>query len=97
MLRADARTKEAALAFLEAAAAQAQSLPGADEVLVDPPVPAPFHRVADVERVQMLIEASDRVALHRLLAQWQPGLQALAASAATRVMRWALDVDPLSI
>ena len=97
LLRADARTQAVALAFMEAAAAQAQSLPGAEEVLVYPPVPAPIHRVADVERVQMLIEASSRVALHRLLAQWQPGLQGLAAATATRVMRWALDVDPLSI
>jgi primosomal protein N' (replication factor Y) len=97
LLRADARTQAVAMAFLDAAAVQAQSLPGADGVVVYPPVPAPIHRVADVERVQVLVEASSRVALHHLLAQWQPGLQALAASPATRVMRWALDVDPLSI
>lgn len=97
LLRADARTPEAALAFLDAAALQAQDLPGAQEVLVYPPVPAPIHRVADVERAQMLIEASGRVALHRLLAQWLPGLQGLSSESATRVLRWALDVDPLSI
>ncbi|MEY4907537.1 MAG: hypothetical protein RL260_1255 [Pseudomonadota bacterium] len=97
LLRADARTPEAALAFLEAAALQAQRLPGAQEVLVYPPVPAPIHRVADVERAQMLIEASGRVALHRLLAQWLPGLQVLSSASATRVLRWALDMDPLSI
>jgi primosomal protein N' (replication factor Y) len=97
LLRADARTPEAALAFLGAAALQAQGLPGADEVLVYPPVPAPIHRVADVERAQMLIEASGRVALHRLLAQWLPRLQNLSSESATRVLRWALDVDPLSI
>jgi primosomal protein N' (replication factor Y) len=97
LLRADARTPEAALAFLDAAALQAQALPGAQEVLVYPPVPAPIHRVADVERAQMLIEAASRVALHRLLAQWRPGLHGLSSDAATRVLRWALDVDPLSI
>ena len=97
LLRADARTPEAALAFLDAAALQAQALPGAQEVLVYPPVPAPIHRVADVERAQMLIEASGRVALHRLLAQWRPGLHGLSSAAATRVLRWALDVDPISI
>ncbi|WP_409050141.1 primosomal protein N' [Sphaerotilus sp.] len=97
LLRADARTPEAALAFLDAAALQAQRLPGAQEVLVYPPVPAPIHRVADVERAQMLVEASGRVALHRLLAHWLPGLQALSSESATRVLRWALDVDPLSI
>ena len=97
LLRADARTPEAALAFLEAAALRAQDLPGAQEVLVYPPVPAPIHRVADVERAQMLVEASGRVALQRLLAQWLPGLQAQALDSTTRVLRWALDVDPLSI
>jgi primosomal protein N' (replication factor Y) len=97
LLRADARTPEAALAFLDAAALQAQRLPGAQEVLVYPPVPAPIHRVADVERAQMLVEASGRVALHRLLAQWLPRLQNLSSESATRVLRWALDVDPLSI
>jgi hypothetical protein len=35
--------------------------------------------------------------LQRLLAQWLPGLQAQALDSTTRVLRWALDVDPLSI
>jgi primosomal protein N' (replication factor Y) len=97
LLRADARTPEAALAFLEAAALQVTGLPGAQEVLVYPPVPAPIHRVADVERAQMLLEASSRVTLQRLLAQWEPALKSLAAETATRVLRWSLDIDPLSI
>ena len=97
LLRADARTPEAALAFLDAAALQAQALPGAQEVLIYPPVPAPIHRIADVERAQMLVEASGRVTLHRLLAQWLPALQGLSSEPATRVLRWALDVDPISI
>jgi primosomal protein N' (replication factor Y) len=97
LLRADARTPEAALAFLDAAALQAQALPGAQEVLIYPPVPAPIHRIADVERSQMLVEASGRVTLHRLLAQWLPALQGLSSEPATRVLRWALDVDPISI
>ena len=97
LLRADARTPEAALAFLDAAALLAQALPGAQEVLIYPPVPAPIHRIADVERAQMLVEASGRVGLQRLLAQWLPALQVQASESATRVLRWALDVDPLSI
>jgi primosomal protein N' (replication factor Y) len=97
LLRADARTPEAALAFLAAAASQAEGLSGAQEVLVYPPVPAPIHRVADVERAQMLLEASSRVALQRVLAQWEPALKTLAAETATRVLRWSLDIDPLSI
>jgi primosomal protein N' (replication factor Y) len=97
LLRADARTPEVALAFLDAAALQAQALPGAQEVLIYPPVPAPIHRIADVERAQMLVEASGRVTLHRLLAQWLPALQGLSSEPATRVLRWALDVDPISI
>jgi primosomal protein N' (replication factor Y) len=61
-----------------------------------PPVPPPVSRVANVERVQMLVESGSRVALQRLLALWLPQLQALR-SAHKAVLRWAVDVDPLAI
>jgi len=96
LLRAEARTVEAAQAFLEAAALQAQTLPDATHVLVYPPVPMSVARVANVERLQMLIEAGHRVALQRLLAQWIPELHALKR-AHKGVLRWAVDVDPLAI
>jgi primosomal protein N' (replication factor Y) len=96
LLRAEARTADAALVFLQQAAEIAQHLPGSAEVRVYPPVPPPVSRVANVERMQMLVESDSRGALQRLLALWLPQLQALRA-AHKPVLRWAVDVDPLAI
>lgn len=100
LLRADARTPEAAREFLQAAAELAATLPGADAVMLYPPVPPTVARVADVERMQMLIESASRGALQRFLAIWLPAIHTLRrdrASASQRVLRWAVDVDPLAI
>jgi primosomal protein N' (replication factor Y) len=97
-LRADAKTAEAAKAFLQAAALVAAGLAGAEQVMVYPPVPMSVARVADVERMQMLIESPSRVALQRFLALWLPALHLLRKDAATeRILRWAVDVDPSAI
>jgi primosomal protein N' (replication factor Y) len=100
LLRADARTPEAARDFLQAAADLAASLPGAEAVAVYPPVPPAVSRVADVERMQMLIESASRPALQQFMAHWLPALHTLRRErkdAAQRVLRWAVDVDPLTI
>ena len=81
LLRAEARTQEAAQAFLNAASAAAEALAGADAVTRYPPVPLAIQRVADVERAQMLVESASRAALQRLLAGWQPLLHALRRDA----------------
>jgi primosomal protein N' (replication factor Y) (superfamily II helicase) len=100
ILRADARTPEAALAFLQAASEAAAALPAAEGVTLYPPVPLGVARVADVERMQMLVESASRPALQRLLAQWLPILHALRRTPAAtlpRILRWAIDVDPSAI
>ena len=100
LLRADARTPEAAQQFLQAAAALGESLPEAGGVSFYPPVPLPVSRVADVERMQMLVESRSRQALQRLLAAWLAPLRALAVErrgAGERILRWAIDVDPMEI
>ena len=103
ILRADARTPEAARAFLQAAAELAVTLPGHEAVMVYPPVPLGVARVANVERMQMLVESASRVALQRFLALWLAALhdmrraRAADKGAAAKVLRWAVDVDPLSI
>ncbi|MDP9043631.1 MAG: primosomal protein N' [Pseudomonadota bacterium] len=100
VLRADARTAEAARTFLAAAAALANDLPGAAEVQVYPPVPPGIARIADVERMQMLVESTSRVALQRFLARWLPELHALRRErppGVERILRWAVDVDPSAI
>ena len=100
ILRADARTPQAARAFLQAAATLAASLPDAAQVMVYPPVPMAVARVADVERMQMLVESASRRALQRFLAQWLPALHELRRAqknAQQRILRWAVDVDPSAI
>jgi primosomal protein N' (replication factor Y) (superfamily II helicase) len=96
LLRAEAREASSAEAFLREAAAAARELPEAGGAMVYPPVPPPVSRVADVERLQMLVESRSRVALQRLLAAWLPRLHALRA-VHKGVLRWAIDVDPMTI
>ena len=99
LLRAEAKSAQAAADFLHAAASAATELPDAAAVMIYPPVPPPVARVAGVERMQMLVESRSRVALQRLLAQWLPALHALRQKDKTHraVLRWAVDVDPLAI
>ncbi len=94
LLRAEARTQEAAQAFLVAASAAAQSLEGADRVTLYSAVPMSVQRVANVERAQMLVESASRAALQRFLSAWQPVLHATREKG---LIRWAVDVDPLVI
>ena len=97
LLRSEARDQAAALGFLQKAAQRASALlPPGVELQLYPPVPAALQRVANVERAQMLIESPHRTVLQRFLAIWMPHLQEGNAGE-TRVLRWAVDVDPQSI
>ena len=106
LLRADARSQDAAQGFLSAFAQMAQQRLAADPALADalapiswyPAVPLPVQRVAGIERAQMLLESPARGALQRVLAAGQPLLHALRADPAHRaIVRWAIDVDPLAM
>ena len=102
LVRADARTQEAAQGFLAAAtaAAHAVPLPGLADgtVILFPPVPLAIQRVANVERAQMLLESGSRAALQRFLAAWQPVLQATRGAPEHKgLVRWLVDVDPQAI
>ena len=106
LLRADARSQDAAQGFLAAFAHMAQQRLAADPALADalapiswyPAVPLPVQRVAGIERAQMLLESPARGALQRVLAAGQPLLHALRADPAHRaIVRWAIDVDPLAM
>ncbi len=55
------------------------------------PVKAPMERRAGRFRSQVMLQASDRRPLHRVLQFWLPQLQALKQA---RAVRWSLDVDP---
>lgn len=96
LLRAEARTLAAALAWLQMAAAQADGLPGRAQVTLYAPVPMTMVRVAGVERAQLLLESASRPALQALLGAWTPHLHALRRHPQARgLLRWAIDVDPL--
>ncbi len=93
LLRAEARDVRAATAFLLDAQAHAAAHEG---VTAYPPVPPHVAKVADVERMQMLVESASRVALQRMLAAWMPELHSLREQH-KGVLRWAVDIDPLAI
>jgi primosomal protein N' (replication factor Y) len=98
VLRAEAHTQEAAQAFLAAAREVARDLPGAEHLSLYPPVPMAVQRVARVERAQMLLESESRPVLQKLLSQWRPMLDACRKlPQAKGLIRWAIDVDPVSI
>ena len=92
LLRAEGRTLEAALGFLQQAAAAFAPLPGADRVTVYDAVPLTIVKVFNVHRAQLLLECASRAALQTALRAWQPELRSLKG-----VLRWAVEVDPLDI
>jgi primosomal protein N' (replication factor Y) len=98
LLRADARTQEVAQGFLTAASAAAAELPESQPVTRYPAVPLNIARVANVERAQMLIESPSRAALQRFLSAWQAVLHRIRQQSEGKgLIRWAIDVDPLTI
>ena len=106
LVRADARTQEAAQAFLNAARANALSdmaqwegwAEVLEQVTLYPAVPMTIQRVANVERAQMLVESPSRAALQRFLNGWHSVLHATRTQPECKgLIRWAVDVDPLAI
>ena len=97
LLRADAHQPGQAEAFLDHACSLAEQL--RDELQLETvellgPVPAPMERRAGRHRAQLLLQASNRATLHRLLTPW---LQALEQLPGSRSVRWSIDVDPLDL
>lgn len=100
LVRADAKTQEAAQSFLRAAteAAQTSLDPKGHGVFLYPPIPLSMQRVANVERAQMLIESTDRRALQRFLQAWQPWLHWVRGQPLHKgLVRWLVDMDPQAL
>jgi len=98
MLRAEGKTQEAAQGFLEAAAQALMAEAQAAGITLYPAVPTPVQRVANVERAQLMIESAQRVPLQRFLSAAQATWFTLAQQhRRSGLIRWAVDVDPLSI
>ena len=90
-VRDSAPTAAAALEFLTEARKVAQAPRG---VKLLGPVPAAMAKRAGRHHAQLLVESSDRTALHRFLEAWLPELEQLHSA---RRVRWALDVDPIEL
>jgi len=98
LVRAEARTQETAQGFLQAASASGTEAAAALGVTLYPAVPMSVQRVANVERAQMLIESPSRAALQRFLAGWHEVLHEVRQGPEGKgLIRWAVDVDPLTI
>jgi primosomal protein N' (replication factor Y) (superfamily II helicase) len=91
VVRASAIDAASALEFLTDARRLA-GVPHAVKLLG--PVPAAMARRAGRYHSQLLLESTDRGALHRLLGGW---LARIAELPSARRVRWALDVDPIDL
>lgn len=99
MFRAEARQVELADAFLlvvRRALEDADRAIGADAAPLElsGPLPAPMPRRAGYQRSQLLLSATARGRLHRVL---QAALPVIRASPQARKVRWSLDVDPVDL
>lgn len=102
LVRAEARSQEAAQGFLnlasQAAASQSEIAALLAQLMLYPAVPMSMARIANIERAQMLVESPSRAALQRFLSAWQGVLHSTRVHPACKgVIRWAIDVDPLNI
>jgi len=93
LLRAAAHRRGEAFEFLETARRIAlRDAPATLRVLG--PVDAPMARKAGRHHVQVLLQSSDRRALHATLARLRPALE---ESRSSRRVRWSIDVDPIEL
>ena len=106
LVRAEARTQEAAQAFLNLARtgalndmAQWEGWAGVlEQITLYPAVPMTIQRIANIERAQMLVESPSRAALQQFLGGWHNVLHAVRSQPECKgLIRWAIDVDPLAI
>jgi primosomal protein N' (replication factor Y) len=91
LLRAEATRRDVVDEYLARAARAGVPLDFSVEIF--DPVPAVVARVAGRERGQLLVQADSRGELQRFLSAWRPHL----VNAASRAVRWSLDVDPLDL
>ena len=94
LLTAQARTLDAALAFL--AHARAIALGMQPQATLYDPVPMPLARLAGVFRAQLLVEAPRRAMLQEFLRDWLMRLREAVPPAGARA-RWQIEVDPQEI
>jgi primosomal protein N' (replication factor Y) len=94
LLRAESPKPDAALGFLRRAHRHAADIGVPDTVHLMDPVASPMERRAGRYRAQLLVQASERRALHEFLHRW---LAQLEGEKSGRQVRWSLDVDPVDL
>ena len=94
LLRAESSKPGAALMFLRTMHGLAQAQVQAKRVQLMDPVASPMERRAGRYRAQLLVQASERKALHGFLNTW---LAQREAENLGRHVRWSLDVDPMEM
>jgi primosomal protein N' (replication factor Y) (superfamily II helicase) len=93
LLRAEAPAAMAPTAFLEAARDKLAARRASGVALLGP-APAPMERRAGRYRANLLLQASQRAPLQKLLAATLPELDELKQA---RKVRWSIDIDPVNL
>ena len=90
LLKAEAHQLTHVMKFLNEAMQKAQDL--SRHVTVYNPVRPIMERLKGMERAQLVLQASSRVALQKLLAEW---VSFLRENKLGKKVKWVLDIDPL--
>ena len=93
LLRAESPATAPPTAFLEAARDRLAGRRASGVTLLGP-APAPMERRAGRYRANLLLQASQRAPLQKLLAATLPELSELKQA---RKVRWSIDIDPVSL
>ncbi len=93
LIRSAAHKQQDAHAFLDVAR-QLIEANAIEHLRVLGPVDAPMARRAGRYRAQLLLQSSDRKALHTVLGQLRPALE---SEPVARRVRWSIDVDPVEL
>jgi len=88
VLRAECHQRGPLAAFLDAAASLAT---GYQDIQMYGPLPAIQPMIAGRHRMQILLQADSRGALHRFVSGWLPALEQHKDA---RKVRWNIDIDP---
>ena len=90
LLKAEAHQLTHVMQFLNEAMIKAQNL--SHHVTVYNPVRPMMERLKGMERAQLVLQASSRVALQKLLEEW---VLYLRENKLGQKVKWVVDVDPL--
>ena len=93
LLRAEAVKPDHPMIFLREARALAETLQPSNVQFMGP-APAPMERRAGRYRGHLLIQATGRRELHKLLESWISRIEDLPSA---KRVRWSLDVDPIDL